>query len=225
MKRAIQFDIGQTPQIACCNLATVPLGVDFAKLVAALQKYVDLVGSIWGVAAKLVIAKKAPVKGWQLLLLDESDDPGALGYHEMTPDGDPIMKIFVKTTRDDGELVSVTASHELAETILDGGCNLWGQHTDKENFAYELCDPVERSTFVVDGIAMSNFVYPSYFEVRRKPNSRKFDHLGLLKKPFTLLPGGYTIIQKTGVISQKLGSRAKGRKLCERVEQRKGGTR
>ncbi len=38
-------------------------------------------------------------------------------------------------------------------------------------------------TFLVDGIEMSNFVHPSWFEPFKHPAGTKYDHLGLLKKP------------------------------------------
>jgi hypothetical protein len=57
-----------------------------------------------------------------------------------------------------------------------------------------MSDPVEEDTFPVDGILMSNFVHPSWFEPFKHPSGTKFDHLGLLTKPFSMTKGGYMII-------------------------------
>jgi hypothetical protein len=49
------FNQGGTPTIACINKATIPLGVNFDKLVSVLQKFVDTTfGPVWGAPAKLV---------------------------------------------------------------------------------------------------------------------------------------------------------------------------
>mgnify|MGYP001014135987 CR=1 FL=1 len=50
------FNQGGVPTIACFNRATTPLGVDFDKLIAAMQRYVDEhVAPVWGTPAKLVM--------------------------------------------------------------------------------------------------------------------------------------------------------------------------
>ena len=46
------FNQGAVPTIACINSATVDLGVDFDKLISALQKFLDdCFVPIWGGAA------------------------------------------------------------------------------------------------------------------------------------------------------------------------------
>ena len=49
-------------------------------------------------------------------------------------------------------------------------------------YQYESADPVEDLHFPVNGIRMTNFVYPTYFEEFHKPGSVKFDHLNALNK-------------------------------------------
>ena len=48
--------------------------------------------------------------------------------------------------------MSVTADHELFEMVIDPIANLWAEATDGTEYAYEMCDPVEEDTFLVDGI-------------------------------------------------------------------------
>jgi hypothetical protein len=69
---------------------------------------------------------------------------------------------------------------------------------------------------------MSNFVHPSWFEPFDHPPGTKFDHLGLLKKPFTMTKGGYMIIKKKGKVSQVFASKAKERRFAKenRLEHR-----
>jgi hypothetical protein len=78
-----------------------------------------------------------------------------------------------------------------------------------------MSDPVEEDTFLVDGVQMSNFVHPSWFEPFKHPPGTKFDHLGLLKAPFTMTKGGYMIIKKAGKVSQVYGSKAKEKRFAQ----------
>jgi hypothetical protein len=206
---AAAFAEGQVPTVACVNVATVDLGVEWKALISALDKYSDIFASVWGTPCTIIDAGKGPVppKAWGLVFLDDADAPGALGYHDLTPDGLPLSKIFVKTTLADNEKVSVTAAHELAEMLVDPGIQLSAQGPDGRTFyAYETADAVEREEFDIDGVAMSNFVYPSWFEAFRKPNSVKFDHLGNCTKAFEIRQGGYMPIFKNGQWSQIFGS-------------------
>jgi hypothetical protein len=87
-------------------------------------------------------------------------------------------------------------------------------------YAYESADPVEALSFKVNGIPMSDFVYPAYFEVFHKPGSVKFDQLKKVNRPFQILSGGYQIIFKNGKWSQVHGSAAKKRRFA--LEDRRG---
>lgn len=197
--------------IACLNKATVPLGVDFDKLIAALQVYVTKhIAPVWGTPATLVKATTIKKGQWAIVFLDDADVEGALAYHDLTPDGFPLSKVFVKTTLNNGEFVSAAAAHELIEMLVNAGLNLMYVGPDGTTMmAGEGADPVEALSFKINGIPMSDFVYPSYFEGFRKPRSVKFDHLGAIKKPFEILPGGYQIVFQDGQWGQVFGSKTK----------------
>jgi hypothetical protein len=216
------FDQGQVPKISCFNKATTPLGVDFDELIAAMQTYVDEhVAPVWGTPAKLVKSSTFVKGTWAMAFLDDADQPGALAYHDLTPDGLPLSKVFVRTTIENGDLVSVSASHELVEMLVDPAINMMTTGPDaKLMYAYESADPVEALTFAVDGMKMSDFVYPSYFEVFRKPRSVRFDHMKKVIKPFQILSGGYQIIFKNGKWTQVYGS--VGKKKAFAKEDRRG---
>jgi len=207
------FNQGVIPTIACFNKATVPMGVDFDALIAAMQEYVTVhIAPVWGTPAKLVKTTDFKSGAWAMVFLDDADQPGALAYHDLTPDGLPVSKVFVKTTLDDNELVSVSASDELVKMIVDPAINMMTTGPDpKTMYAYESADPVEALSFPVKGIPMSDFVYPSYFEVFRKPNSVQFDKMNKVTKTFQILKGGYQIIFKNGKFSQVFGSKAKAK--------------
>src|SRR6266576_724934 len=219
--RGAQAGQGGFVTIVCINKATVDLGVTLGKFTAALQKcYDQYFLPVWGYPLKLYNTTEAKPSDWQFIYFDTADQAGALGYHDLTKDGQPVSKIFVKTTLADNQLVSVTACHELFEMVIDPIANLWAEAADGTEFAYEMCDPVEEDTFLVDGIEMSNFVHPSWFEPFDHPPHIKFDHLGLLKKPFSMTEGGYVIIKNKGEVSELHGSAAK--KLRFEQEKRRG---
>jgi hypothetical protein len=78
---------------------------------------------------------------------------------------------------------------------------------------------------------MSDFVYPSYFEAFRRAGSVRFDHLGKVRRPLQILPGGYQIVFRDGQVSQVFGSKAKQRSFARedrrghRSEARRSGAR
>lgn len=209
---AAYFDQGQVPNIDCVFLNTIDISDHYGnqQLVNALQKYQDeYYGKVWGIAARITLQKIIRPGNWGMVFVDDPDIAGALGYHDLTKDGLPISKIFVKTTRQVGDEVSVTASHEL-EMEVDPGIQMIAQnlHTNVM-YAYETHDAVEAEDFQVDGIPMSNFQYPSWFESFRKAGSTKFDHLGTCKRPFQINKGGYmSIIESFGGWKQIFGSKA-----------------
>ncbi len=227
------FDQGEVPTIACFNKAKTPLGVDFDALIAAMQVFVDHhVAPVWATPAKLIKSKGFVKGAWAMVFLDNADQPSALAYHDLTPDGLPQSKVFVKTTLDNKDLVSVSASHELVEMLVDPAINLMTTGPDpKVIYAYESADPVEALSFKVNGIPMTDFVYPAYFEAFHKPGSAQFDQLKKVKKPFQILSGGYQIIFKNGKWSQIYGSVSKKKGFARedrrghRSEQRKERTR
>jgi hypothetical protein len=216
------FNQGEVPTIACFNKATVPLGVDLDTLIAAMQTYVDkYVAPVWGTPAKLIKTTGFKKGAWAIVFLDDADQPGALAYHDLTPDGLPESKVFAKTTLADHQLVSVSASHELVEMLVDPATNMMTTGpSPRLMYAYESADPVEELSFAVDGIQMSDFVYPAYFETFHKPGSVQFDYLKKVKKPFQILSGGYQIIFKNGKWSQVYGSEAKKKRFQK--EDRRG---
>jgi hypothetical protein len=216
------FNQGDVPTVACFNRATVPLGVGFDALIKAMQVFVDQhVAPVWGTPAKLVKTTDFKKGAWAMVFLDDADAPGALAYHDLTPGGLPISKVFVKTTLENHDLVSVSASHELVEMLVDPAINLMTTGPDSKTiYAYESADPVEALSFPVRGIQMTDFVYPSYFESFRKPGSVKFDAMGKVDKPFQILKDGYQIVFKGGKWSQVYGSKAKAKAFAK--EDRRG---
>lgn len=214
--------VGPVPEIVVFNKATVglqlPSGKTLADLVAALQTQVDQhFAPIWGTPVKLTLTD-GPVAGkWWLGLFDDADVAGALGYHDLTDQGLPLGKIFVRTALKYGEHVSVTASHELLEMLADPAINLvaFASVSNRDPVAYESADAVEQDTYTINGIEMSNFVYPEYFQdhMDGKVQTDYLNHLGRQVWP-AMTPGGYLSLFKDGQWTQIFGSGTGERRMA-----------
>ena len=183
-------------QIDVINESKTPLGVDLNALVSAIQTQVTRdFAPIWGTPARLDV-QTAPRSGvWRLIMLDDADQADALGYHELTPDGFPQGKVFVKTTLQDHENPTVTASHELLEMLVDPMIDQTSERVyTKQVYAKEVCDAVEEVTYAIDGIIVSDFQTPAWFGMPSHPN-QSFDFLGRCRTAWQLLPGGYMSVE------------------------------
>jgi hypothetical protein len=196
--------------------------VDFDTFVAAMQKFVDEhFAPVWGTPAKLVKTTGFVKGAWAMTFLENAEDANTEGYHDVTPEGLPMAKVFVRTTIRLKERVTVAATHELAEMLVDPGTNLYSAGPKKNRlYDYEAADPVEELYFDVNGIPMSDFVYPEYFETFHRPGSVRFDHMGKLKRPFQVAKGGYQSFWENGKEKQVWGSVAKKRRFQQ--EDRRG---
>jgi hypothetical protein len=218
---AAQAGQGGPVRIAVTMRAKTPLAFKLEDLTAALQTFYDTYFQpVWGYPVLLYVAATPAASDWQIVFLDNADVANALGYHELTLNGQPISKIFLQDILKVKGSVSVTACHELCEMVIDPLANLWSMDNRGTLHAYEMCDAVEEDTFEVQGFTMSNFLHPAWFEDFVHPAGTKFDHLGLLKAPFTLRHNGYEIVVKNGKIRNVFGSVAKRKRFAE--EDRRG---
>lgn len=208
------FDRGQIPAITCVNKSTLDLGCKFPQLVMALQTFVDKhYAPVWGTKCFLSHGPAITPGTWGMVFLDEPDVADAFGYHDVTPDGLPLSKIFVRLCKESKEPVSVTASHELAEMLVDPGIQLLAMNQDGMIYAYETADADQDTHFLVNGLPMTNFVYPSWFEGFRKPRSTQFDYMKRIDRPFKIMPGGYMSIFKGGRWRNIFGSKRAEKKF------------
>jgi hypothetical protein len=190
-----------TAQISIINESTVLTDSEVIPVIAALQKQVtNDFRPVWGVDAELRLVPQGaqpPAGSWWLVILDDSDQADALGYHDLTAEGLPIGKIFAASDLKAGMSWTVTASHELLEMLADPNINLtvFIQNADTAGtlYAYEVCDACEDDSFSyqVDDIKVSDFVYPAWFESFRVQGSTQFDRMNQIQDPLHLLAGGY----------------------------------
>ena len=190
-----------TIQISVINESTVLPDADIVPVVAALQKQVtNDFRPVWGTDAELSITAKGtppPSGNWWLVLLDDSDQANALGYHDLTTEGLPIGKVFAASDLKEGTAWTVTASHELLEMLGDPNINLTvlvqNSNTAGTLYAYEICDACEDDSlgYQIDNVQLSDFVYPAWFDSFRTEGSTQFDRMNRIQNPLQLLAGGY----------------------------------
>jgi hypothetical protein len=170
--------------------------IDFAELAAvagALQKQVvrDF-GPIWGIEAVVTAyasLEHLPLDCWPVIIKDDLTRPDAAGYHEDDL-GEPYA--LVRRSND----WSVTASHEMLEILADP----WGRHMvagpsprnpdSRVKFLVEVCDPCSDASYKVNGIAVSDFYTPRFFDPV-EARSVRYSYTGAITAPRQVLKGGY----------------------------------
>jgi len=189
------------PTIAIINLSTTLTDEQVQSGISAAQIQIDRDFSpIWGLPANLIFVSKndfIPPTAWVLQVLDTSDQSGALGYHTLTNTEMPMGKIFAADDAKYGLSWTVTLTHELLEMLGDPYIDVCvfnqNSNTTGNLVAMENCDPVEDDSmgYLINGILVTDFVLPAFFENNRAPGSTKFDFCGHLTAPFSIGKGGY----------------------------------
>jgi hypothetical protein len=196
-------------KIAIINETTVVSDPDLQNAVAALQIQVSRdFAPVWKRDAQLIFVPKggtAPTDAWQLIACDDSNVAGALGYHEMTPDGQPIGYAALRTDIEAGESWTTTLSHELLEMLVDPWIDdiVLYDNGDGTGVLYpkEVCDACEADQYgykiTVNGadgkpvdILVSDFVYPAFFQ-QNSASGSQYDFQKQISAPFQVLSGGY----------------------------------
>lgn len=191
--------------IQIINASTVLKDSQVELALPALQQQVSSdFAPAWGLDAQLEFVASGATpdpSAWQLCVLDNSDQAGALGYHDLTNEGLPLGKVFAGTDIQYGNSWFVTLSHELLEMMADPDINLCADNGSKL-YAYEVCDAVEDDAlgYMVAGVLLSDFVYPSWFTPGGEP---PFDKCGHITAPFQLGPGGYISVMEIYTLGWK----------------------
>lgn len=168
------------------------------QLVQALQTQVtrDLQPA-WGAAAQIhFLGSKAefPPHYWRLTLLDQrpqGEPRGEFGHHTLQKIDGQWLPVGYIYTAPAAAAWTRTASHELVEMLCNPYlCAASYQHKRHEAlqlYSLEACDPCQTGAYTIDGVEVSNFVYPAFYsEHRPKP----LDHMGHLEKPYFPQLGG-----------------------------------
>lgn len=159
-----------------------------------------------------------PPGAWPIVIFDNADQAGVLGWHSEGPDGKPFGRVFVGPVLDNGGsalhgplTVASVLSHEVLEAYVDPTVNLSAQAPNGDTWALEVGDPVESNSYDVtvhdaNGVAhivsVSDFVTPAFFDDSPAKGS-KFSHTGAATAPFKVAPGGYAVVNNQAVFGEK----------------------
>jgi len=171
---------------AVCEALQVQISRDFAP--------------VWRIDATVIFVPSTgtPVPtAWVIAVMDDTSQAGALGWHEVDAANKPQGFVFARTDAQYGLSWSVTLSHEALELLADPWAfsTAFIQTSDTAGYLapVEVGDPVESDAMavVINGVKLSNWVTPEYFNGSLAANSAKFDFGGHVTAPLTLAPGGY----------------------------------
>jgi hypothetical protein len=182
------------PVIAVTNASTCLKDAQVEAVLPALQQQVSQdFKTYWELDCVLTfLAKDEGLTNgwWQIVLSDDPDQAGALGYHEMTSQGTPLGKVFVGLDIRSGSSWTVTLSHELLEMLADPWINWCAIGSDEKIYALEVCDAVEADAlgYEIDGVLLSDFVTPAWFE---PTDADRMDFKQRVTDALELAAGGY----------------------------------
>ena len=130
---------------------------------------------------------------WRMELRKTPTIEDALGFHDRAEDGTPILYVFPELCKQTGTSWSSCASHEGLEAQCDPYLCTAKMAPGNIPWAYEVCDACENETYLIDGVEVSDFCLPAWFEPRpgATTGSEQYDYLGRCKAPFQILAGGY----------------------------------
>jgi hypothetical protein len=189
------------PVIAITNASTVLNDRQVEACISALQRQVSIdFRAYWNLECQLTFLPKSEklAEGWwQMVVLDDPDQAGVLGYHELTSNGTPLGKVFAGLDLRSGSSWTVTLSHELLEMLVDPWLNWCAQGVDGRVYALEVCDAVEADQlgYKIDEVLVSDFVTPAWFEHTR---ADRVDFKRRISKPLELGRGGYIGVLEPG---------------------------
>ncbi len=182
--------------IAVMNESTAISDTDVQAMLSAFsQQWNDDLQPTWGVGEAnftFVPRGQSPAAGtWWVVFLDDSNQAGALAYHDLTNEGLPISKVFVKTILADGASVSVGATHEICEMAVDPWLNSAYQDQQGVFWAGEVCDPVEDDQYgyEIGGVLVTDFVTPNWYGHAHAHGA--IDFKSHANTAFEILTGGY----------------------------------
>jgi hypothetical protein len=195
-----------SPLIAVVNHSTVLTDDEILNAIPAFQHacHYDF-HPRWDAGCSLAFypaGKTVPKGSWVYVIADDSDQAGALAYHDVDGNDVPTLFNFAKTEQDYGASWTVGFTHELWEALADPDIRGAEEQDNGSFFAREVCDPVEDDHYGytakgADGspILISDFITWNWFSSQAPP---PYDFTGACSRPGQILPGGYMSVYRNG---------------------------
>jgi hypothetical protein len=142
-----------------------------------------------------------PAGAWNLILMDHSDQQGALGYHEdATGTALPYADVFVADAVADGSTPSAVASHEALEMLVDpdvANVRTAPRSDTQQVYIVELCDAVQGNDYDVGapeghhtGVMVADFCLPAWWKLGGASGG-PYSFRESVRAPWQLAPQGY----------------------------------
>ena len=145
--------------------------------------------------------------------------PGAVAYHDVNGNDVPTVYLalsLVSSVMNGSSSLSSALSHEACETAGDPGCNLWAQADNGRLHARELSDACQSNFYDIDGVSVSDFLLPSFWDVSGKAPYCYTASQGSgpdMSGPLKVAAGGYEIIMHGGSESQVTGKEVTAKQI------------
>jgi hypothetical protein len=207
-------------RIYLSNQSTVVSNTQVQQIIAAMNVLLTSLYTDWGLSPIQMFQSftrvSDPLQNYTIFIFDNTDSPGALGYHFDTS-GLAIGKVFAKTILNYGGVVlyrdanTMTVAqcicHEAMEMVGNPNVNKWILDNSGTFWAAELCDAVQNNIYVVTvsgvKVGLSDYLLPSWFV----PNTRvgPFNKMNTLRAPLTIDRYGYSILIRNNRVGQIYG--------------------
>lgn len=181
-------------EIAVRNRSTQLTNERVMRMCAAVNRQVQFdFAPYWGQNADVSYDARPERADWLIDIVDDSTFPGAAGWHTVDDDtGRVIAQVAVNQPFE----VSTVLSHEVLEMLANQAVaksvTNWRAISDRSQYALEVCDPVQSTSYLVDEFPVSDFVLPAWFAADLGDRAKTaFITKGLA--PFEVAPGGYAI--------------------------------
>ncbi|CAD6547852.1 hypothetical protein ACFQ3P_25785 [Paraburkholderia sabiae] len=168
------------------------------RVVAAISKQVNFdFFPIWKIPAVISTygaSEDVPPNSYRVVVVSHSiliDGREVMGAHRgKDKSGNPFALVS-----DKGDHWSHTLSHEILEMLVDPTLEQyrpgkWAGHD--VSFLVEICDPCQGIPYDIDGVAVSSFITPRYFDEQKHDNT-DYSWRGSIDEPLTCAPGGYLV--------------------------------
>ena len=179
---------------------------ELERVAAALNRQIEEdFEPIWQKSTTVAVKTVAPDTGWYIELKPELPRPDAGGFHQTRlelEDGVPVLVpyalIDLSLVNQDPGKWSAAASHELLEMLVDPLGDYYSDpvpapetftNSTQVRYLIETCDPCALSFYEIDGVTVSDFVLPAYFEPS-DGGAAKYSKTGKITQPRQVMKGG-----------------------------------
>jgi hypothetical protein len=186
------------------NRSTIDtVDIPMAEIANAVGKQLEQFAKAWG-SMTWDLTRDLHRQGFRIILRDYTSDPTAIADHWRVG-GKPYATVYARDVLrlangswlKGKNSVSATVSHEVVELLADPAACYYVDGQDDWMYALEVADPVQDDYYNIDGVAVSNFTFPDYWNPwAHKTRLHKLDQMGRITRPFEVRDGGYLVRYK-----------------------------